>query len=586
MANTIKDDTPRSKQVLSTMASNDTIAKAAAELPRSKLAAIWANHEAQMARIEEFEKRVDEAVMRKRRRIANLIEELPAHRRSHLRVFLTHQWDQQDNCKLFIEGRLLIGHLDHESAKNMDEIYPAMVEVDPNDRSQYRGGMSEREGEVPVEPIHFTHYFDKVSIQFQTIQTTATPPAVPRSPPPTISKKGRKGKRKADDLEVSPSRVTDTGPLIPAQVPPTEIHWSCERNPLAPQIATSDDAHAFVAHYRPTLAPSNGMEVHSVVATVFMWPKRPLQENEMVYKPSSSLAAVLFPQHTNERVSNLRASDKKSSSTGASVAKKAKTSEEQPSPRDGAASQPQIPVDMQRFVPTTLTMGEIVMAFFLYAQEKSLLDGQALVCDKTLGSLLEVERLNFCDLEHLLQNKNLVIPVTTKTDPVELTYVLRKDTATPSRQDIAAAADQQSLSTTINSLEHPALLQFDMDIHVPSLFPYRAREIMRRVKQREFGYTSSRTRARNWLVAARASEDLARQRIDETVVGKGFSKDHTEVWLALARAAPDDSEARTSAQIDARICHLLDKIHEHTQAAQAAWELADAATAGIARQGA
>jgi hypothetical protein len=125
-----------------------------------------------------------------------------------------------------------------------------------------------------------------------------------------------------------------------------------------------------------------------------------------------------------------------------------------------------------------------------------------------------------------------------------------------------------------------------MDIHVPSLCPYRACKIMRRVKQREFGYTSSRTRACNWLVAARAPEDLAWQQIDETVVGKGFSKDHTEVWLALARARPDNSEARTSAQIDARICHLLDKIHEHAQAAHAAWELVDAVTAGIARQGA
>jgi hypothetical protein len=60
------------------MATSDTIAKAAAELPRSKLAAIWVNHESQMARIEEFEKRVDD--MRKRRRTANLIEELPEHR--------------------------------------------------------------------------------------------------------------------------------------------------------------------------------------------------------------------------------------------------------------------------------------------------------------------------------------------------------------------------------------------------------------------------------------------------------------------------------------------------------------------------
>jgi hypothetical protein len=85
----------------------------------------------------------------------------------------------------------------------------------------------------------------------------------------------------------------------------------------------------------------------------------------MVYKPSSSLAVALFPQHSGERGLNLRASKKKNSSTGASMAKKAKTLEEQPSPTDGATSQLQIPVDMERFLPSTLTMGEIVMASLL-----------------------------------------------------------------------------------------------------------------------------------------------------------------------------------------------------------------------------
>ena len=69
---------------------------------------------------------------------------------------------------------------------------------------------------------------------------------------------------------------------------------------------------------------------------------------------------------------------------------------------------------------------------------------------------------------------------------------------------------------------------------------------------------SSCTRTRNLLVASCANDKLVREQIEDTICGHGYTPEHIPIWLALAKAAPVKSEARAAAQIDARMCLLLE----------------------------
>jgi hypothetical protein len=205
-----------------------------------------------------------------------------------------------------------------------------------------------------------------------------------------------------------------------------------------------------------------------------------------------------------------------------------------------------IPTENELFAPSLLTMEEIVTAMFHYIQFKKLQaeEHSIVICDKTLQSLLECERFNFADLQFFLTSKNLITEAT--HEACSFTYI-----ASPEH-------------------EH-TVLTLDMDVNVPSLFHYRCRELLRRLKQREFEYTSSLTKARNWLVTGRASEDKVRQVLDDCVTGQGFTREHIGGWLALARAAPEGSEARQTALLDAQISFLLDRVEHHAKAAKTAW---------------
>ena len=69
---------------------------------------------------------------------------------------------------------------------------------------------------------------------------------------------------------------------------------------------------------------------------------------------------------------------------------------------------------------------------------------------------------------------------------------------------------------------------------------------------------SSCTCAHNLLVASHANDELVREWIEDTVCGHGYMPEHIPIWLALAKAAPAKSKARAAAQIDARMCLLLE----------------------------
>jgi hypothetical protein len=227
----------------------------------------------------------------------------------------------------------------------------------------------------------------------------------------------------------------------------------------------------------------------------------------------------------------------------------------------------EIPLENDIVMPSSLTIKEIVSAIFCYIQEKNLTDQDepsVIVNDKALLSLFQCDRMNFADVQQLLFNKQLVTDVT--REPIVLTYIMTKDSASPSLGQPAPEAPEHI----------PQVLSFDTDVYVEGVFHYRARELLRRIKRREFEYTSSRTKARNMLCSGRANHDVVNRRIEDAVVGRGYTPEHIPVWLALAKAAPPKSEARTAAQIDAKMCMLLERLEHHTRAAQAAWDVVDA----------
>ena len=473
----------------------------------SRLNEIWQSYTDQWQRLDDLERNMEEAVVRKRRRIANLLDEMPSFRKSHLRLFISHRIINsiEQSYEIIVEGKLLVGHLDHKRAKEVDDaLFGGLVnpEVDPTDRSQYRGGISERESDTPVEPIHFTHLLD----QFKAIIYTVWQPSQADSKTPL---KRSKGKRQ------SPAAAFDT----PIQSSPkTILAWSRVPDSTNPNIATSPDSHGFILPYTCPKPPAEDLIFHSIIVELQLW-LRP--GDSVLYQPSINLCKALFPQHS---ISPSKKRIRKEMNFG-------------------------VPTENELFVPSLLTMEEIVMAFFHYIQFKKLQDSEEksiIICDKTLQTLLECERFNFADLQFFLTNKNLIADAT--KEPCSFTYIVGQDYG------------------------HPGLT-IDLDVYVPSLFHYRCRELLRRLKQREFEYTSSRTKARNWLMTGRASEDKVRQVLDDCVTGQGFTKDHICGWLALARAAPEGSEARNVALLDVRICFLLDRAEQHAKAAKAAWDV-------------
>jgi len=491
--------------------------------PSSRLEALWADHERQTRRLEDLERRLDENARRKRRRIANLLDEVSVFRRSHLRVFVTHN----KNFTLIIEGKLLVGHLDHTSMKAVEreaaeEARMQMEEEDVNsndmlvrstDRTLYRG-KSENEGDVPVDKVHFTHFFDKLHV---TLQTVFQKPVVKEqlSPKKTSRSKAKKAPMDATSLTTSSTK---------------EYTWNRDM---------TGDSSAWFVKYDP-VTPPEGQEIHSVVSTIKLWPR---PGREKLFKPSPALASCLFPEHRP-------ISPKKKG--------KRKTAEE---------DEEEIPLDNDIVIPSSLTLKEIVSALFYYIQENNLTDADepsVIVNDKALTSLFQCDRMNFADVQQLLVSKQLVMDVT--REPIVLTYCMTKESSSPSLGE-AAPEDPQHI---------PQVLSFDTDVYVEGVFHYRVRELLRRIKRREFEYTSSRTRARNMLMASRSNHDVVNRRIEDAVVGRGYTPEHVPVWLALAKSAPPKSEARAAAQIDAKMCMLLDRLEHHTRAAQAAWDVVDA----------
>jgi hypothetical protein len=547
--------------------------------------------------------------MRKRRRVSNLLDNIGTHRQSHLRLFVTHhetdkssaasnqgdaetpekQQQQQHKWTLVIEGKLLVGHLDHQSVDNVEKearekalmmhgestapttaaasshessSYSSELLTRSTDRTGYRG--KPEEGELDVEPIEFTHFFDKMTVQLQTIYQPIIKQPPKASPTPTKKSRSKKSQQPPPVPVVDETSLVRS-PSVSALTwirPPSQGEARRFYDPTA--ATTNQDAHAFMIPYETPLPPDpSKQQVHSVVAKIDLYPRT---GGEQLYLCSQQLSDALFRQHspTPPPVKKPKKKSKKQQRRRSSPTAMQQHDETQD-------DEPPIPLDNDMFVPPTIAMREVCMGLFHYIQHHDLCDSNepsVIECDDTLQSLFGCERLNFCNVQQLLFQKQLLTDANTR--PVSLTYVMSENT----------------VSTTLQQQEHPApeaqdpnmipsMLSVDIDVSVASLFPNRARELMRRIKRREFEYTNSRTRARNLLM--RAHDDTCRQKIDDCVVNRGYgSSSYIPVWLALAKGAPPMSEARAAMQIDAKTCALLQELEHRTRAAKAAWDVVEA----------
>ena len=577
---------------------------------KSRIPEIWNSFFQQMDAIDDMEKRLNEYATRSRRRTAALLEQTPSHRRSHLRMFVTHMYDTEAHkWTVVIEGKLLIGHLDHQRAARIEQEKEATKqgtdgvtsapassskapsasptaasttttmaepETSRSDRSKYRS-IGEIE-EDPIEPTFFTHYFQKLVVTFRTIYQPIKAPSSSASSSPkfTTSKKTNRGRSKAEKKKKSGE---DDGVVNPKHLKSSDaqtLSWNRDDK------NSPGDAHAFFVTYmndESRKPPPSGMKFHSVVAAISMYPSRTAAEQ--LYQPSNALADNFFPKHKNDTGRSTRGGTEPSS-------KKRKTDDGGAvDTTETAENLTNAPIPLMNeiiAVPSLMTMDEIIMGLYQYIHDRKLQDANdksRILCDKVLSNLLDCESISFADLKQTLLTKNLIVPVSKDDKPVVLNYVMTEKTTSPQSPTAKAGQQEDAPSTAPvpgddDEERHPQVLSFDMDIWVPSLFHYRARDLMRRVKRREFEYTSSRTKARYLLVASRGNEDIVKNKLEQAVSGRGYVAENVPIFLALAKAAPPDSEARGSAQADAKICALVGRVDECSRKAEASRELVEA----------
>ena len=663
----------------------------------SRVPEIWSSFFRELHKIERMEMRVNEHVSRSRRRIMNLLEQTPSHRRTHLRMFVSHFFDKFKGIwTLSIEGKLLVGNLDHANANTVEKegVLSARAIAEENegegkknkksrpdeklksssenvaassggaqssssdvgsnpatanngfpttpsssDRFQQSYRIGEKE-EEPVPPLTFTHCFDKIEVTFRTIyqpRGTGLAKANAAALASSFAKKSRSNKRKSSGQQAQDEPVAVNPKLMKASEP-TKLVW---------RKTDTIDSHAFFVKYNNHFSerpPPPGMRFFSVVAKIKLYPTRPgtgvnVNKYQFLHQQDANaeplyqiahpvLAKRFFPRHVYEETdknskNNEDGSQSKDDDAGGTKPGGTESDPQQQQPQAPpfkTAEDEEIPMENDIRVPTFLTYNEISMSIFRYIQDNGLhdpTDRSTIICDKLLTEILEVESMSFGQLKQLLIGKNLIRRVgapeassalspqkggsnNQKQEPVMpvvLTYVMNEQTTSPhvpsgyeeesekpdekssavSAASASAIAKRRAAYTSPEDPDHnPTVLSFDMDVAIPSFFNYRARDLLRRVKKREFEYTTCRTKARYLLVAAKGNEDMIKTRIEKAVSGQGYEVDNIPVFLALAKAAMPHSEARGAAQIDARTCDVVGRIEEASQNVELAWEEVDA----------
>jgi chromatin remodeling complex protein RSC6 len=525
----------------------------------SRIQDLFNTHYERIRRIEALEAKMDERATRLRRRMANLMEQpRHSHRSSQLRLFVTHTHAVKHAIKkeeeepsvtvenppamslaeeteqefiLQIEGRLLVDHLDHLSAAEFDARTKYTAPNDDLDRSQ-----GEKEEEYSRQAIHFSHFFDQAAVRFQPVYS---PKRNPMSKKKLTSPKSKSSRRVSASKAPTTAATTAMDEEEDDLVDPSQLVRGDNSVQLVWTRNMTLDSRAFYFHYKPPPPPGHHLQLHSVVAKIHLYPHR----SEELFQVSSALADVLFPGYGP----SVEADNKK------------RKADEMTEP---TAAPPPVEADNEISVPQGLTMREITNAFFTYIYDRNLAstnaDKSVVACDDTLRSLFDnAESFPFCQLQQLLLRHNLLRSLA--RDPVELTYILKSSTASPLLQDLET-----------HNHNH---LSIDMDVLVPAYFPFRIRQLMRRVKRRELEYTSACAKGRQLLTARRAvSDGIEKAQIDKAVNDHSLHPELQPVYAALAKSAPANSEARRAAQINMQLCYLFEQLNEHYEAALAAWD--------------
>lgn len=620
----------------------------------------------QYRRIDDLEKRMDDHSTRLRRRILNLLDTAPSHRLSHLRLFVSHhdrsnesdalvaaheapkdsngpttqqqqkqqvvveEEERSRKWTLVIEGKLLIDHLDHHSAKMFDDRLKKEfmrrhgVSEDHSSlaiaTSQNTTNTQPSEIEERLEPMNFTHFFDKLVVQFQSVYhpidekamsgnaasatgatssfgAAAAAPSTPKGGSGSKKKRGSISKRQSTPEPVVPEEPAFVDPKLCTWSDPEEFTWNKTittitsatpaegKTPAKPAgistSTTTPDAHAFFVHYEspppPPPSSSSGLQLYGAIATAQLYPTRGPEQR---YKPSREFAKTFFPKHVTVLPSPVlptasiaeakKADEMQNENNKDSSGYKRKASTTPAHQTGPHALEPEI------HVPTSLSMLEILTSLYTYIQDHKLTaddDPTMIQNDKTLESLFKCEKMRFHELQTLLMQAQL-IHLLPKPAPIVLKYVIKADQPAPAM----ASLDDESTSSAAaaDGAVAPMTMDLHNDVHVPNLFPSRAREILRRIKHRELDYTGSRTKARYLLMAGRAmDENVVKTKIEQAIVGAHMEPEDWPVHAALAKAANPHSEARAVAQLDAKTCFLLEQVERSQQAAQQAWDLVE-----------
>ena len=197
-------------------------------------------------------------------------------------------------------------------------------------------------------------------------------------------------------------------------------------------------------------------------------------------------------------------------------------------------------------LPHALTMSELVHGIFVYAQDRGLTQGDAdqsvIHCNPRLQSIFGSPTLPFSQLQMAL----LPLLKDASHEPVRITYRMTE--------------------TDAEGTEQPLVLQFDWMATIPR-HP-RTNDLLRRVKRREWEYTSSRTKARYILQARKLSEDEIRVKMEQAIKAQCVGPELVETHLALSKSST--GEAKTASLLDARMCYLVGRLEEERKSAIAA----------------
>ena len=654
----------------------------------NQLQRILDSFQQQMLRMDDLETKMEARTAATRRRVANLLtfmqeEQQPLEqpqaasashnmswpvRQSHLRMWVTHLHEPSktttvsaslsehaesggdrswlssspettiipETFTLQIEGKLLIGHLDHASANEFDRKIRYTPPNDDLDRSR-----GEKEDEEAVPEWNLTQLFERVTVTFQTVYQPKIHPMARILPSSSSPAAGNTTKTKKSSRRSSSAAAPSPTTGQPLTQDPDQVDF--RKCLLSKQqvitwtnnMASQEDAHAWAFHYTPPDPVSGAYEVHSVICHIQLVARRWYPQEERYVILSPVLAEHLFPHQTvppplpggGEEERQEGESQQAASTTSNSKKRKSEDITEATT----ADGHPFPPVDPEILIPATpLLLSEILLAISVYIRDNELMDPEdrstILVSN---GNMLQqvlggsgpdggenIERLPFSQLQEALLRANAIAPEISPQKqypraPVKATYIMRKDTAW---KDVSQQPDSSQVTsattTTTAGTSVPALWQWDMECSVPLLFPFRARELLRRIKRRELEYSSSRTKARYLLLSqqqqqrrTKEEDESIRQQIEAVVANKSLAPVLQPVLWALAKGAATSgggggggenvnhdhqehatTEAQRACQLDQQISYLLlEQLPTHCRAAKEARELV-AACLGLGEQ--